>query len=224
MDSRGVDDVALPFPPVIRRGYTTYRQTVVLPGKGSYSESLRYDSRMRFDSIANHLATECLRTLRLDRRRVTRKNYPELHMFPHMHIDVVLEVLGHLHPLDLVHLSRTTREFRTLLCGPALDRLWRESFVEPLPMCPSDIPGRRWAHLLFGRNECEKCRWPKASPNFNLVRRLCTKCTRNLSVGTRYTAGKTQSESRLPAFLRPKFLPTIVPFILLLPQLPKISR
>ncbi|KAJ6471953.1 hypothetical protein C8R45DRAFT_1217917 [Mycena sanguinolenta] len=97
-----------------------------------------------------------------------------------MHIDVVLEVLGHLHPLDLVHLSRTTREFRTLLCGPALDRLWRESFVEPLPMCPSDIPGRRWAHLLFGRNECEKCRWPKAPPNFNLVRRLCTKCTRNL--------------------------------------------
>ncbi|KAF7371216.1 F-box domain-containing protein [Mycena sanguinolenta] len=97
-----------------------------------------------------------------------------------MHIDIILEVLGHLHPLDLVHLSRATREFRTLLCGPALDRLWRESFVEPLPKCPNDIPGRRWAHLLFGCNECEKCHRPKAPPNFNLVRRLCTKCMRNL--------------------------------------------
>ncbi|KAJ7257533.1 hypothetical protein B0H12DRAFT_1322808 [Mycena haematopus] len=97
-----------------------------------------------------------------------------------MHIDIVLEVLSFLHPLDLLHLFRTTRDFRSLLHEPALDRIWRESFIAPLPMCPRDISGRRWAHLLFGPHSCEECGRGATLPDFAILRRLCSECMRSL--------------------------------------------
>ncbi|KAJ7926975.1 hypothetical protein B0H13DRAFT_2653668 [Mycena leptocephala] len=107
-----------------------------------------------------------------------RKKRPEkIGYFPPDAYDIVLEVLGHLHPLDLLHLSQTTREFRALLHGPALDGIWREAFVHPLPMCPNDIPGRRWAQLLFGAHTCE-CGEPNTLPDFAVLRRLCSSCIR----------------------------------------------
>ncbi|KAJ7223304.1 hypothetical protein GGX14DRAFT_427331 [Mycena pura] len=125
----------------------------------------------------NLIAVECFRQLRDDRWRAFGRNaLTKLEMFPEMHFDIVLEVLRHLHPLDLLHLSRTTREFRDLLHGPALDTIWRESFIQPLPPCPSDIPGRRWAHLLFGACTCEECGQPNTLPDFTILRRLCTQC------------------------------------------------
>ncbi|KAJ6535507.1 hypothetical protein B0H19DRAFT_1271258 [Mycena capillaripes] len=129
----------------------------------------------------NLIAVECFRQLRENRwRALGRNTLTKLEMFPEMHIDIVLEVLRHLHPLDLLHLSRTTREFRALLHGPALDTIWRESFIQPLPPCHSDIAGRRWAHLLFGAYTCEECGQPNTLPDFAILRRLCTQCMRRL--------------------------------------------
>ncbi|KAF7361001.1 F-box domain-containing protein [Mycena sanguinolenta] len=73
-----------------------------------------------------------------------------------MPIDIVLEVLNFLHPLDLVHLAQTSRNFRGLLHEPAQEGIWRASFTAPLPMCPSNISGRRWAWLLFAPYFCER--------------------------------------------------------------------
>ncbi|KAJ6548063.1 hypothetical protein B0H10DRAFT_1969375 [Mycena sp. CBHHK59/15] len=64
-----------------------------------------------------------------------------------MHIDIALEVHGHLHPLNLLHMSWRTWEFRALLHAPVTGTIWCEALVAPLPRCPSMIPRRRWAQL-----------------------------------------------------------------------------
>ncbi|KAJ7107773.1 hypothetical protein C8R44DRAFT_885175 [Mycena epipterygia] len=152
------DDSALPFPR--------------LASTPQPSEKIRAPS--------NPVTIECLRTLRIENwRQRSRSHPPKLDMFPEMHIDIVLEVLGHLHPLDLIHVSRSNHEFRALLRAPVTATIWRESFVAPLPVCPSDIPGRRWAHLIFDPLRCEKCGAPETSPDYIIRRRLCSGCIRN---------------------------------------------
>ncbi|KAJ6468000.1 hypothetical protein C8R47DRAFT_1223489 [Mycena vitilis] len=106
-------------------------------------------------SPRNRVAQECLRVLRIERWGQFGQRVLKLDMFPSLCIDIVLEVLAHLHPLDLIHLSRTTREFRQLLHEPGMDRIWRGAFVSPLPKCPSEMLGRRWANRLFGSAKCE---------------------------------------------------------------------
>jgi hypothetical protein len=96
-------------------------------------------------------------------------------MLPNMQVDIVLEVsgscsrilvalsldyfcskvLGYLHPIELIQVSRTSRAFRELL--HSTDPMWRASFLidDRLPQCPPQIPGRRWAKLLFGPKICD---------------------------------------------------------------------
>ncbi|KAJ7107774.1 hypothetical protein C8R44DRAFT_885176 [Mycena epipterygia] len=127
--------------------------------------------------LSNPVTIECLRTLRIEHwRQHSRGHPPQLDMFPEMHIDIVLEVLGHLHPLDLIHLSRSNQEFCALLRAPVTTTIWRESFVAPLPICPNSIPGRRWAHLIFGAPLCEGCGAPGTSSDCYIHRRLCSEC------------------------------------------------
>ncbi|KAI0797607.1 hypothetical protein C8Q75DRAFT_801540 [Abortiporus biennis] len=72
-----------------------------------------------------------------------------------MPFDILFEIFGHLHPIDLVHLARTSKEFRMLLMGPSAKSIWiqaRAQFVDmmtvfqtvpcrnikPAAMIPSD--------------------------------------------------------------------------------------
>ncbi|KAJ7607694.1 hypothetical protein FB45DRAFT_1131007 [Roridomyces roridus] len=74
--------------------------------------------------ILNYTTLETWKSLRLPKTR----EHQDLSMFPSMHLDILLQVLSHLHPLDLLHLSRTSREFRDLLHSPPGELLWRNSF------------------------------------------------------------------------------------------------
>ncbi|KAJ6602029.1 hypothetical protein DFH09DRAFT_1126198 [Mycena vulgaris] len=116
-----------------------------------------------------------------------------------MHLDIVLEVcrpfltplqpdhpnlhasrqiLGHLHPLMLVQVSRASQSFRHLLRSPITDSTWRNSFLvdAQLPCCPSQVSGRRWAKLLFGCHICDECGLPGTNPDYIICRRVCTSC------------------------------------------------
>ncbi|KAJ7026997.1 hypothetical protein C8F04DRAFT_99169 [Mycena alexandri] len=122
---------------------------------------------------------------------IGQENLPQnLSLFPEMHIDIVLEVLGHLHPLDLMHVARANKAFRDLLLSSISTPLWRAAFVGwsfwPLgpttfighspPKCPTEICGRRWAKLLFGPRMCDKCGLPDTAPDYTIWRRLCSPC------------------------------------------------
>lgn len=108
-----------------------------------------------------------------------------LRLFPQMPIDILLEVLGHLHPMQLMQVSRANKAFRGLLHGPVSPALWRAAFVRhpPIPMCPPDLPPRRWAALLFGPRQCEGCGELNTFPDYRIYRQLCTQCM-NLKLST----------------------------------------
>ncbi|RXW20255.1 hypothetical protein EST38_g5599 [Candolleomyces aberdarensis] len=74
-------------------------------------------------------------------------------------LDILREVLDYLSPLDLLHLSRTSKALRAFfmnkISSPAI---WRSALaaVNGLPPCPEDLAEPQYANLLFG-NHCHLC-------------------------------------------------------------------
>ncbi|KAJ7116194.1 hypothetical protein C8R43DRAFT_902394 [Mycena crocata] len=77
-------------------------------------------------------------------------------------IDQPSKILSHMHPISLVYMSRANRQLRRLIRSDMPESIWRDAFQahSDLPVCPSQISGRRWCKLLFGRNICEVCMYP----------------------------------------------------------------
>ncbi|KAF8187957.1 hypothetical protein K438DRAFT_1834429 [Mycena galopus ATCC 62051] len=132
----------------------------------------------------NYVTVEAWKCLRMARTK-TKSVPQDLSLLPSMQLDIVLEIFGYLHPLELRQVSRTNKGFRDLLKSPVTDLTWRNSFpveghhecpADGMPECPSAISGRRWANLLFGPRVCEECGRSKAKPDFNLRRRVCGTC------------------------------------------------
>ncbi|KAF9551255.1 hypothetical protein CPC08DRAFT_768752 [Agrocybe pediades] len=70
-----------------------------------------------------------------------------------MPMDILVEIFGHLDPLDLIHLSWTTKAFRALLLSKNADSnaIWKASIanVPRFPPCPEDLSEPKYAHLAF---------------------------------------------------------------------------
>ncbi|TFK84590.1 hypothetical protein K466DRAFT_527128 [Polyporus arcularius HHB13444] len=73
-----------------------------------------------------------------DRARMGLKS-ESLSMLPDMPMDILYEVLQHVHPLDLLHLARTTKALRKLLMMRSALAVWRRARenVPGLPDCPN---------------------------------------------------------------------------------------
>ncbi|KAJ7899771.1 hypothetical protein B0H13DRAFT_1718047 [Mycena leptocephala] len=123
----------------------------------------------------NYVTVEIWRSLRIPEIK-TGRIQQDLSMLPNMQVDIVLEVLGYLHPLELIQVSRTSRAFRELL--HSTDPIWRTSFLtdDRLPQCPPQIPGRRWVKLLFGPKICDICGQPNTDADYIIWRRVCIPC------------------------------------------------
>lgn len=70
------------------------------------------------------------------------------------------QILGHLRPLDLLHLSRTTKEFRSLLMDKkTTSHIWRAArikFAPELPDCPPSMSEPKYANLVWDQH-CHVC-------------------------------------------------------------------
>jgi hypothetical protein len=66
-------------------------------------------------------------------------------------LDIFFEITSHLHPLDLLHLSRASRHFARMFLRTDNRHAWLAArrTVEGLPDCPSDLSEAQYAHLLF---------------------------------------------------------------------------
>ncbi|KAJ7608204.1 hypothetical protein FB45DRAFT_877369 [Roridomyces roridus] len=136
--------------------------------------------------ILNYVTLDTWTSLRVPKS----KAFEDLSMFPSMHLDIILEVFSHLHPLDLLSVARSCREFRDLLHSPTAESTWWNAFTgdgsveHPVPMPtppPKSIPtARRWAALIYGHNICDECGASETVPDFYLWRRLCTGCMNDL--------------------------------------------
>ncbi|KAJ7258875.1 hypothetical protein C8J57DRAFT_1643529 [Mycena rebaudengoi] len=136
-------------------------------------------------AAVNYVRVEAWKSLRI--HQLKWKSPPgALSLLPSMQLDIVLEILGYLHPLELLEVSRTSKTFHELLRSVATDSTWRNSFMvedhpespaDQLPQCPSQLSGRRWAKLLFGAQICEECDQRESSADVDYVlwrRRIIT--------------------------------------------------
>ena len=64
------------------------------------------------------------------------------------------QIFSHIAPLDLLHLSRTTKAVRDILMRRSAAFVWKASLsrVEELPECPDDLNEVQYARLLFETN------------------------------------------------------------------------
>ncbi|KAI0675152.1 hypothetical protein C8Q78DRAFT_524387 [Trametes maxima] len=70
---------------------------------------------------------------------------------PKMPIDILLEIMGLLHPRDLLNLARTTRDFRAFLMSRNSASLWKAArkAVPDLPDLPPWLSEPAYANLMF---------------------------------------------------------------------------
>ncbi|KAG7086121.1 hypothetical protein E1B28_002080 [Marasmius oreades] len=89
-------------------------------------------------------------------------------------LDIYLEVFKHLEPRDILHLSRTNKDFRNFLMASSSLSIWREARenVSDLPPLPIDLNEPQYASLLFGNN-CYAC---LRSPCDNVIWECRVRC------------------------------------------------
>ncbi|KAF7337534.1 F-box domain-containing protein [Mycena sanguinolenta] len=94
-------------------------------------------------------------------------------------LDVVFEILGHLHPLDVLRLSRTSKDFRELLMHKSARPIWRSSLnnVEGMPPCPPHMNEVQWTSLAFDAT-CQVCQKIARKVDWHLYVRLCGRCVK----------------------------------------------
>jgi hypothetical protein len=61
------------------------------------------------------------------------------------------QIFGHLDPLDVLHLTRTTKALRDILMRRSALSVWKHALsnVEGLPDCPRDLTEPQWVNLVF---------------------------------------------------------------------------
>ncbi|KAN0109267.1 hypothetical protein V8E52_009451 [Russula decolorans] len=97
---------------------------------------------------------------------------------PTMPLDILFEIFSHLHPSDLLSLSRVNKEFRSQLLSSGFLSLWNVCFrLCGAPTTPVDMSSASWAHLLFGGAYCYSCgAKPVTKILFSFRRRACRSC------------------------------------------------
>ncbi|KAF4613850.1 hypothetical protein D9613_007962 [Agrocybe pediades] len=91
-----------------------------------------------------------------------------LSMFMAMPVDIIYEIFSHLHPMDLLTLSYTSRSLRNILLAPhARTAVWAVALNGSLytpPPCPPDMHERQYTKLVF-ENWCQVCGNNPLSPS-----------------------------------------------------------
>ncbi|KAJ3556130.1 hypothetical protein NM688_g2194 [Phlebia brevispora] len=92
------------------------------------------------------------------RMKVVRGRRGSLQNLPAMPVDILVEILSHLRPLDILHISRTNKAFRKFLMARASEFIWKRARenVPGLPPCPEDLSEPSYANLAFDTH-CHEC-------------------------------------------------------------------
>ncbi|KAG1800415.1 uncharacterized protein HD556DRAFT_1265557 [Suillus plorans] len=117
-------------------------------------------------------ATEFLKNYR------PRAQKQSLEILISLPLDILFEIFGRLLPLDLLHLSRTTKALRSVLMHRSSTTVWMaaRSDVKGMPACADDMSEPAHASLAFDMH-CHNCLRPNVrNVDWNLRVRYCQKC------------------------------------------------
>ncbi|THU81852.1 hypothetical protein K435DRAFT_872896 [Dendrothele bispora CBS 962.96] len=95
-------------------------------------------------------------------------------------LDVIFEIFSYLEPLDILRLSRTSRDLRNLLTTRSSECVWRSARlnIEGLPPLPPDLNEIRYANLMFDTT-CQVCGRTCNNIYWECRIRCCKKCIPN---------------------------------------------
>ncbi|KAL0946623.1 hypothetical protein HGRIS_012819 [Hohenbuehelia grisea] len=94
----------------------------------------------------------------------SRRVRGRLQNLPGMPLDILFEIFGHLQPLDLLRLARTTKDLRGTLMRRSTVTVWRQARAnvgDDFPDCPPDLSEPAYANLAFDTH-CHFCLNPRA--------------------------------------------------------------
>ncbi|KAJ6494827.1 hypothetical protein C8R47DRAFT_1012074 [Mycena vitilis] len=140
---------------------------------------------------------------KVKRVRGRRGILSSLREFP---LDVIAEIFGHLNPMDLLNLARTTKEIRGILMTRSNAFIWKESRTqfEGLPDLPKDLCEPQYANLCFDIH-CHKCLHPAQTIIWTARTRMCKKCIRENFDTWANVANETSLEQPVLLNLVPSF-------------------
>lgn len=128
----------------------------------------------------NHITSSLSRQLRMQRLQSKGLSFTELPLLS-LPLDIILEVLGHTHPLDLYHMSMTSKDVRRLIASKAASAIWNLSFSRyAVPAPPPNASGWQWARLLFAPTMCDTCKTKIGLPIYAFGIRCCDPCRQSL--------------------------------------------
>ncbi|KAF9057122.1 hypothetical protein BJ165DRAFT_8475 [Panaeolus papilionaceus] len=93
-------------------------------------------------------------------------------------VEVVLEVFGYLHPVDIFTLIRTTKALRSLLLSTGSAGIWYSVFARhrDVPPVPEGMSPPKWVTMLYGPPFCDSCKVYPALVDFTYNERICQEC------------------------------------------------
>ncbi|SJL13377.1 uncharacterized protein ARMOST_16819 [Armillaria ostoyae] len=95
---------------------------------------------------------------------------------PEIPFDVLFEICEHLEPLDLLHLSRTTKDLRAILLQRSSSFIWKSARENVnLPPLPDDLTEPQYASLAFD-NYCQCCFKSTKLVQWQFRLRYCRSC------------------------------------------------
>ncbi|KAJ7155902.1 hypothetical protein C8R43DRAFT_998367 [Mycena crocata] len=104
----------------------------------------------------------------------------KLSLLPSLPLDVLFEIFGHLPPVDILHLARTTQDLRRVLMHKSAVSIWKSSLRQicGLPDCPPDMSEPAWVNLVYSPY-CHNCFTHRVQKVDWLLRiRLCDLCVK----------------------------------------------
>ncbi|KAJ3513621.1 hypothetical protein NLJ89_g2851 [Agrocybe chaxingu] len=77
----------------------------------------------------------------------------KLRHFVDLPLDIVYEIISHMRPIDLLNLSRASKDFRAFFLSRDTAVFWRRVFsrLGDVPPCPEDLNEPQYASLLFDK-------------------------------------------------------------------------
>ncbi|KAJ7882878.1 hypothetical protein B0H13DRAFT_2344409 [Mycena leptocephala] len=109
-------------------------------------------------SAINYVAMQSWKELHMPSTSAVRPAPHNLNMLSGMHIEILYEVLAHLHPIDLIHVSRTSTNFRAVLLALALAPLWRAAFEGRSPFPAYSLLNYQSVQVKHVRPNCNGSR------------------------------------------------------------------
>ncbi|KAL4252491.1 hypothetical protein ABKN59_002772 [Abortiporus biennis] len=142
-------------------------------------------------------------------RRNLRGRRGSLKVLLEMPLDILYEIFSCMHPMDLLNLTRTSKDFRALLMSKTSANLWKAArgTVEDFPDCPSFLSEPAYANLAFD-GRCYNCFKPSKHIIWPFLVRYCNKCKDEMT--TTYSTLLSISEN-IDQFTFPQSMVCFIP-------------